>query len=254
MTTKIECTQLKGREGLTIYQVEKDALHSSPSPLLIYFSIGGEESLVLDPFNQPIAFLHDTPIQTISFDLPGHGPGYDKMQAMRYWADKVRSGEPIIGAFIEKVRHNIDWLIEEGIADPNRIGVAGLSRGGFVATHLASIDPRIQTILGFAPVTSLSRLREFQDIDIDPSLDLLNLCQSLTDKSLAFFIGNHDRAVDTKTCSDFTLSLAKAQFDSGVRNPNVELTISASQGHRGHGTMPEVFEAGAAWIRKRLLA
>ncbi len=53
------------------------------------------------------------------------------------------------------------WLVEEGIADPERLGVMGWSYGGYAALQSQVVDPELyQAVVAIAPVTDLELLIE----------------------------------------------------------------------------------------------
>ena len=47
----------------------------------------------------------------------------------------------------------LDYLVEQGIADPKRLGVIGASHGGFMTSWLITQDPRFAAAVPVAPVT-----------------------------------------------------------------------------------------------------
>lgn len=53
------------------------------------------------------------------------------------------------------------WLVSEGIADPERLGIAGWSYGGYAALQSQVVDPALyKAVVAIAPVTDLDALRE----------------------------------------------------------------------------------------------
>jgi acetyl esterase/lipase len=53
------------------------------------------------------------------------------------------------------------WLVKEGIADPNKIGIVGWSYGGYAALQSAVVDPSLfKAVIAVAPVTDLAALVE----------------------------------------------------------------------------------------------
>lgn len=241
--------------GCPIYHVGP-ALSDGPLPALFYFALSGEESLILDPYNQPIAHLIDAPIRKISFTLPFHGEGYVNSQTMHLWAEELNNNPSFLSVFYHKVLGAIEYLVEREIIDPNKMAVAGLSRGGFIATHIAALEPRIHTILGFAPLTSFDRMSEFKDIEMPEhikKLALINLVDQLVCKEVRFYVGNRDLRVGTGACFSFIEALTEASAQKGVRSAPVSLFIYPSIGHKGHGTPPHIFADGAEWAKSRLL-
>ena len=246
--------EIIGPTQLTIYH--QGPSHHGPLPALFYFALSGSDSLALDPYNQPVAFLRDAPIHVFSFTLPGHGPGLDNRKAIAYWAEEIGKGRNLMQTFVNMAIQNIDYLVELGMVDPHRIGAAGLSRGGFAAAHLAAKDPRIKSILGFAPLTDLHILEEFQELVHHPlveALSLKSIVGELADKHLRFYIGNRDERVGTSNCFEFIRALADKAYGRRHRSPPIEMMINPSIGHKGHGTSPEIFKDGISWLKKQLI-
>ncbi len=234
---------------------------AGPLPAFFYFALSGEESLKLDPYNSPVARLEGAPIRVFSMTLPGHGLGFNKLHAIQYWADQLAGGTDVLNKFFDDAAFAINWLIEEGWIEPDEIAVGGLSRGGFVATHVAALDPRIKTVLGFAPLTRLSAVKEFAS-EKQPThakmhaltLDLEQIVDNLTHlRHLRFYIGNRDERVGTDACYHFVRKLANKGHEKRARHMHAELFITHAIGHQGHGTAPHIFEAGADWVKDLLL-
>ncbi len=221
------------------------------APTVIYFSLCAKESLSLDPFNQPAKFLKNKNFRVFSITLPGHGKNYDKYKAMQYWAEHL---EELLN-FIQNAKKVVDHLVETKIAKPNNIGVMGLSRGGFIAAHLAT-HPHVKAALGFAPVTDLNSLNEFQNHPSDRILEKLSLdnaLDSLINKKVRFYIGNRDIRVNTASAFNFISQVAEAAYQERIRSSNAELIVGPSIGQYGHGTSPQTFDDGASWLEKQIV-
>jgi esterase FrsA len=230
-------------------------LSSGPLPALFYFALSAQDSLCLDPFNQPVAYLSMLPMRVFSITLPGHENNLPPSQALNVWAKEIAKGHNPIATFVTKTKQLIDALIQEGALLPEKFGVAGLSRGAFIATHVAAQIPTCRWILGFAPLTQLCFAKEFQEIAQSPlvqSLNLETLIDQLTERHLLFYIGNLDTRVGTRLCFDFIEKLAQTALKNQIRSPQTELIITPSIGRDGHGTSKEIFHDGAQWIAKRL--
>lgn len=227
-------------------------LDETPLATVIYFALSAEESLQKAPFNQPVLFLQEKKeVRVFSFTLPGHTPGQDPRLGMTNWAKGLAKDPNYLHSFILRCIKNLDYLIEKGWIDEKKLAVAGLSRGGFIATHLASLDKRIRFILGYAPLTRLDYLEEFQQLVNPTLLTSLNLeykTSSLTDKEIRFYIGNNDTRVSTDSCYELIRSLTLKAYEEGNRSPKIELIIFPSIGYKGHGTPPHIFEQGAKWL------
>lgn len=230
-------------------------ISEGPLPALFYFTLSVKESLSLDPFNQPVQFLARFPMRVFALTLPGHGPDLDPTKAIGLWAEEISKGHNLIGSFIEKVKRAVSHLEQEGLLLPDKVAVAGLSRGAFIAAHAAAEIPLFRILLGFAPLTELIFSRDFEQMQnnaLAKSLSLEHLIERLTSCRVRFYIGNHDTLVGTARCFHFIHKLAQTAYHQKIRSPQVELIIGPSIGHQGHGTAPAVFQSGSKWIARQL--
>ncbi len=248
-----ETEVLESPSGLTIYH-KGPSLGLGPLPSIFYFAATGRESLDLNPFNELVLFLENDPIHIFSFTIPGHGQDLTPSEVMSFWADEMAHDRNPIDEFLQQSLSSIEYLIEKEYSDPNRLATAGLSRGGFLATHLAACDPRLRIILGFAPITQLAALGEFKELNhhMVSSLSLTSIKDKLIDKKLRYYIGNRDLKVGTQECFQFVHDLTETAYAKGFRSPQAELIITPSIGHKGHGTPLSSFHDGAEWLRKQL--
>jgi dipeptidyl aminopeptidase/acylaminoacyl peptidase len=49
----------------------------------------------------------------------------------------------------------VDWIGEQSGADPQRIGIMGMSRGGMASLRSAALEPRLQVVATFGAVTDM---------------------------------------------------------------------------------------------------
>src|SRR3990167_1628601 len=232
-------------------------LDEGPMPTLFYFALSAYDSLELSPFNQPVQFLENAPIRIFSMTLPAHEDNLPPENAIAAWSEKMKQGISIIPPFIQKVKDVIDHLFQSNSIENNKLAVAGLSRGAFIACHVAALCDEVGVILGFAPLTRLSFSNEFQKQHHNPKvaeLNLENLVEKIYNRRIRFYIGNHDTRVGTENCFSLIHKLAKKANEHRIRTSPIELIITPSVGYQGHGTLPPVFEEGANWIRKELLS
>jgi hypothetical protein len=225
----------------------------APLPAVIYFSLSKEASLSIDPFNQLTLCFDDCPIRVVSFSLPFHSDLKSFNEAIPIWADLLHKGDNFLTSFFHNVSLSIDELIRNEIIHSNLIAVAGLSRGAFIACHVAKLRPYINLILGFAPLTYLCYAKEFEGKSYDTSLDLESIIDSLVGKKLRFYIGNQDKRTGVEKCFQFINKLSNAHIRPRHSVANVELIIHHSHGHLGHGTLKPTFECGARWIKQNLI-
>lgn len=224
---------------------------SGPMPLILYFSIRAQESLTLDPYNQPVHFVEGNDLRVFSITLPGHFEGQDKFKAMKYWSEHLDE----LDSFIQKSHSFISHLVDKKITEDQKIATMGLSRGGLIATHLLA-HQNISASLSFAPVTDLKALLEFdhpKPENFISKLSLENQMEHLYAKKIRYYIGNRDLRVGTKSAFHWVESLANYAYDQRVRSPQIELFIVPSTGQFGHGTLPHTFEEGAKWLKKQIV-
>ncbi|PIS01970.1 MAG: alpha/beta hydrolase [Chlamydiae bacterium CG10_big_fil_rev_8_21_14_0_10_42_34] len=248
---KNRCSALQVGPDITLYHTGP-ALDHGPLPSLFYFALSGPDSLTLDPFNQPVQFLNGQMIRIFSMTLPGHENNLPATGAMQIWAEDLNKGYNCVGTFLDKAELAVEFAISQKLVLPNKMAVAGLSRGGFIAAHLAARDERFRSVLGFAPLTCLSKIKEFAPFPESPlakSLDLTHLAPLISDRHVRLYIGNDDTRVGTRSCFDFAMQLVEHKKG---RTSHVELFISPSIGQMGHGTSPEIFQQGAHWVASHL--
>jgi pimeloyl-ACP methyl ester carboxylesterase len=224
-------------------------------PSVLFFALSAKMSLFEDPFNQAVLRLSQQGIRVFSWDLPFHGEGIDPHEGIRQWAHEFVRHPDFIFEFLDICQSHIDFLMERGLINLHRLGVAGLSRGAFIATHLAARDSRLKSILGFAPLTQpqpLEELKHHHSASFD-KISLTSVADRLIHSPLRFYVGNHDTRVGTEACFHFIHTLTEEAFAQGMRSPAVELIIYPSIGHKGHGTPPTIFHDGADWIKRQLL-
>lgn len=244
---KLTCTALEIPSAVTVYHTGP-ALEKGPLPSIFYFALSGPDSLTLDPYNQPVQFLQGQEIRFFSLTLPAHEEGLSPHNAISVWAEEMAKGVDLLHPFFDAVQKAVDYTVQQKLADPHKLGVMGLSRGGFIASHVAARDKRFQHMVQFAPVTRLEKAKEFhamQGNSILHSLDLFTLAPEIADRNIRLYIGNKDTRVDTRSCFEFMEHLTQ---HAPTKFPPISLFINPSIGQYGHGTSPEIFREGAHWL------
>jgi len=234
-----------------------------PSPLLIMFGGAMQKALEDEDSNTLGWILTKHGFLTICLDMPSHGaedrPGQPARLAA--WRNRLESGENFLPPFLSKVRSVLDFLIEQGYADPKRVGVYGSSRAGFMALHFAAQEPRVRYAVALCPVTNLAALQEFNGLENNAlirSLDVMLLAERLANRGLWMTIGHNDRRVDTQHAIEFALKVMELSplhhkpmmhFWSGE---DMKLTVTPSEGASGHSTYNKAHEEAAAWVLRWL--
>jgi dienelactone hydrolase len=225
-----------------------------PAPTLLVFSATIEQSLGDAYYRQCGNALAEQGFLCVSLDLPGHGVDTrnDEPGGLGSWRVRSDHGEDFVAPFAAQVRKVLDYLIQAGYTDPDRIAACGTSRGGFMALQVTAAEPRIRATAAFAPVTALRSLREFQGATNTDYVDALSLyarAGALAGRSLWIIIGDRDERVGTDDAISFarrvtTLSLAQAK--------PADLTLIIQPESKGHTTPAGAPELAADWIGEKL--
>jgi dienelactone hydrolase len=247
--------KLKSETPLPLFYIGPD-IEEGPLPAILYLALSAEETLLTDPYNQPVTFCSKFPVRVFSVDIPFHGPGLDPKKALEEWAHAFAQGEDVVTQFLIKLEETLSHLFTLDIVLDNNLAVMGLSRGGFLANHLAARIPNIKNIVSYAPLTLISKGKDFEFLSLCPileSLDLKHFIDPLCTKKQRIYIGNRDTRVNTDACYEWYRSLVEAAYNKQIRSPHIELIIKPSIGHHGHGTAKTSFEEGASWILDQIL-
>jgi dienelactone hydrolase len=245
---KPNCCAITVAPDITLYH-SGPSLDLGPLPSFFYFAVSGNETLLQEPFNQPVEFLNGQMIRVFSMTLPGHEGNLLATKAIEVWADDYAHQRDPLNDFLDQFEIALSFAIQQKFVDPDKMAIGGLSRGGFIALHAAARDQRMKYVLGFAPVTDLHKVEEFSSLEaIIPILDLKKVSRELIHQNIRLYISNRDTRVDTRSCFEFAMSVVESANQHQIRSPKVELILYPPVGHHGHGTPLEIFKAGADWI------
>lgn len=221
-------------------------------PTVFYFSLSAKDSLLVDPYNQPVVELLKTgTTRVISITLPFHGEMLPE-EALRVWVKEIEQGNDPLTPFIQRVVELINVLKENGTIHEDHVALMGLSRGGWIACQIAA-QTKIKALVGFAPLTRFSKSTHFAPIkEHSKQFDLDFVTEQLVGIPLHFWISNRDTRVGTKDCIEFLENLIEKSWDAGIRSPQISLQLVPPIGAQGHGTSKESFIAGALWTQKQI--
>lgn len=211
-------------------------LHIQGVKTVFYFSLSAEDSLSTSPFSNPAKMLEQKGLRVLSPTLPFHEENKRPNSIKAVWGEN----KDALIAFLADLEIAIDELTP---SFSGHLGVAGLSRGAFIATHIGSRMPQISSILGFAPLTHLYSTQE---------LDIIHLAPKLIHKKIRYFIGHNDTLVGTQNAIDAVSAFINAAQKVKIANPPMGIDIKPSVGREGHGTLDYVFEEGTEWLIKNL--
>jgi dienelactone hydrolase len=242
---------------------------ATPSPTLFVFANDIEGTLEPDNFNMVGHLLAKKGWLSVSLDLPCHGKNLLSGEAagsLECWRKRLESGTNFMPGFLANVSEVLDYLVQHGYTDVNRVAACGTSRGGFVALHFAAVESRVRAVAAFAPVTDLLALREFAGIEQDSpsvlrmvkSLALVNSAEKLAGRPIWICIGNYDQRVNTDYAIAFTRRVVEASVAED-KPPNVEIRVLPPDGYQvrvhdnGHSVpVPAAHPEAAEWILARM--
>lgn len=213
--------------------------HLAAEPLL-YLSCANtiERSLQTYPYCNAVDFFLSQGHRVAAFDPPCHGS-----RAGSHGSDipglcaSFLAGEDPFEAFVHDGKKVIDACIDEGITEPGKIVVGGVSRSGYFALRLLAEEPRIAALAAFCPVTDwrvigLSHVKERKEV---ADLWLGHYVDRLVGKPIMLIIPNHDTVVKTERCLQFYIDLQDANSRAGYDDRWVDLLCTDDPFHTCSG-------------------
>lgn len=222
---------------------------ASPAPTLFIFAVDMETTLESADFAAVGHALADHGFLLASVDAPCHGKDLregEEEGSLACWRARLERGEDLLASFTSQASAVLDYLVQEGYTDPQKVAACGTSRGAFIALHFAAADPRVRCIIAFAPLTDMCVLREFDGAQRHAAtrgLSIIHKAHQLADRGVWLCIGLDDERVSTDSAIAFTRSLVEEALIQGFE-PNVELHVAPPVGH----TLPPGAHEAAAWL------
>lgn len=224
-----------------------------PAPTMFVLASTVDATLKSAYFRQAGEMLAKEGWLLVSIDLPCHGeqvrPG--EGSGLAAWRVRVERDENVVEEATGRLSQVLDYLLAEGISDPERIAALGTSRGGFIAFHFAAADKRVKCAAAFAPLTDLTKLSEFRGAEDNPlaqSLALDRRAEALAGRPLWVVIGDRDLRVSTDAVIQFTRRVTAASLQKEL-SAQVDLHVIAEP--KGHTVPAGYAEVGAAWFRRQ---
>ena len=145
--------RLSGRDGLPIpARLYRPRGASGPGPLVLSLH-GGPEASGLHAFPADVQALVAEGISVLAPDVRGSS-GFGRRFASLDDGPRRRDA-------VEDVSACLDWAVSSGLADPKRVGVLGVSGGGYLAMAVLAASPdrfaAAATLAGFADLPSFLR-------------------------------------------------------------------------------------------------
>ncbi len=162
---------------------------------------------------------------------------------LRGWAYRIAHDIDIVAHFQIQVNYIINYLIVNGISDPEYIATAGTSRGGFMAFHTAISNQVIRAIAAFSPVTDLVSLSEFSENKnnaLAQKMALANMAEKLADRFVWITTGNADARVDSDKTIDFANNIKMINHNNTLQLHVVPIP--------GHCSLQEWHADAATWL------
>ena len=224
------------------------ALAARPG-LLLTFASDRDSSLFTQPYCRLAEALLGHGHRAASFDLPCHGDRVDEHGAgIEGFCASIRDGVDPFAGFVREGRAVISELIGRELAEPGRVVVAGVSRGGYCALRLFAGDDRIVAATGLAPVTDWRLLSEFEHDTERPAVRELRLsrfAKPMVGRGVHLAIGREDARVGTDACRALYEELVKTNTAEGYDDALVQFDLTDDLGH----TMGEAgYERGSQFL------
>lgn len=225
-----------------------------PAATLIVLATTIEATLGNPYYRQAGNVLADRGYLLVTIDLPCHGrqKRADEPEGIDGWRYRCDHGENFVSDLTARMSAVLTWLITNRLTDPDRIAVCGTSRGGFSAIQFAAADPRVRCVAAFAPVTDLTKLREFQgaeDNSFVRSLSLEQCADKLAGRSVWLIIGDRDVRVSTDSAIQFARKVTEVSL---AQNQSARFDLHVVAEPKGHTTPAMAPEMGAEWILKHM--
>ncbi len=208
---------------------------SGAAPTVVLLGSTAYGNLTNPDFARQGWLLHVNGWNVASLDAPCHGEDLraGERPEILGWADRFQKGEDAVAAFVAHANDVMDQLVMEKVARPGSIAVSGISRGGFLAFHVAAGNARVGAVCAMAPVTDWGVLREFAQMKENPlvkSTALINWADKIT-CPVWTIIGSADDRVDTSKAMEFMQHLL-ANNTARAAGTVIDLHVTSTPGHQ----------------------
>lgn len=226
--------------------------HDTAAPTLIVLTGSIMDSFPRAYFLRAGNLLGPRGFRCVAIDLPDHGkqatPGNSGVPA---WAKRAEAGDDFVAEFNARMKDVVDFLIDHGLTDPEKIVASGTSRGGFMAIHYTVFDPRVRGCVAYAPATDLRVIDKYfagvKDAPLLAELDVNRLVPELVGRPMLIFVGDRDDGVGTDTAIGFARKLSTAALKADVPS---EMDLHVLSEPRGHSLPADLEIPAARWIYK----
>lgn len=177
----------------------------------------------------------------VSPDLPSSGelrlPG--EPAGLAGWRHRIERGLPWLEPLMTDCRELLDRL-----APTRPISVGGISRGAFIALHLAVRDERVTTVAALAPLVDLAALSEFAGVDPRTLQPFRIPPADLAGKTIWLSVNSKDDRISTASVLDLVAAIVAA----GNGRAAIELHVTPGV---DHGISEAVRVRAALWLARQ---
>ena len=244
----IECKEFivpVGDRNITAMIASPASNRLDPDPVLL-LTIGGQNTHILPPNDQPANFFWEHGHRVVSFPIAFEIIADDALRvrspssvskynvAIETLRDEFIGGQDPFLTFIKEAKAVLKACIDRKWARPGRIVVTGISRFGYLALRLMAADDQLNIGGGFAPVTDwrdLSEFHEQRNLKEVADLRLSLFTEKLAGKKICLAIGNHDERVNTLNCCQFFLDLNAENQKRGFDRTYVDFFCTPDPHH-----------------------
>jgi pimeloyl-ACP methyl ester carboxylesterase len=222
-------------------------------PTLFLLGAATQSMLTNPDFSRHGELMYAQGWNVVSVDPPCHGedlrPG--ERAEILGWADRFLKGEDTVAAFVARVNDVIDHLVTENVAKSGSVALMGVSRGGFLALHVAAGNARIAAVCTLAPVMDWAMVREFAEMKenaLVKSTALINHVDRIT-CPVWTIIGSADDRVDTSKAVEV---MHRLLANNSVRGKGLAIDFHLTS-TPGHQSFPIWHDEAARWLVERAL-
>jgi len=227
-------------------------------PALLLMLQGARAGCLQPPYELAVQAMLAAGHHVASYDQACHGddarPGWP--EGLVGMAQAIAAGEDPFARDIAVGQAVMDAGLAEGWATPGRIGLLGISRGGYSGLRLMAADPRIAAAAAMAPVTDWRIVRPHLDAALAHPLvtehTLHAYAPAFAGRPLLVVISADDDRVSTARCTEFMAAIYRAEAERPPPRRHAcyhveDLTI-------GHCIAPDWHRRAAEFILRHLPA
>lgn len=165
-------------------------------------------------FNQKLCINYALQgLMALNLEWPGMGEFSQKGNEHWFASELDLAGANGLGLFYLAMRRGLDYLAANPHVDPDRLGMTGLSGGGWQTILLSALDPRVLVSVPVAGYTSLPGRLERVDVDEPGDIE-----QNATD----FLVGQDYPTLTAMRAPRPTLMINNAEDDCCFRAPFIK--------------------------------